>query len=218
MNPMKAMIEQRLIANVIMDKCAKSEYVIFCDAWCSQDKIIRFTTKFGQSKYPKKKFFYEAENTKDSFVVKCVCDDQVLHTWDITSVNPNDVFVAFDELIEHRIPLFEDMLKQEIQEEFTEGKKKAVYITKYERNPKARAACLEYHGFTCKICGMNFEEHYGPEYKNIIEVHHLVPLSQIGKEYVVDPIHDLIPVCPNCHTALHSKDGVNFYKKYKEKK
>jgi 5-methylcytosine-specific restriction protein A len=40
-------------------------------------------------------------------------------------------------------------------------------------------------------------------------VHHIVPISEIGKEYIVDPIRDLVPVCPNCHMALHSKkDGV----------
>lgn len=54
---------------------------------------------------------------------------------------------------------------------------------------------------------MSFEKTYGPEFKNIIEVHHIVPLNQIGEAYVVDPINDLIPVCPNCHTALHSKHG-----------
>ena len=36
-----------------------------------------------------------------------------------------------------------------------------------------------------------------------------MPLSEIREGYVVDPIQDLIPVCSNCHTALHSKkDGV----------
>jgi 5-methylcytosine-specific restriction protein A len=54
---------------------------------------------------------------------------------------------------------------------------------------------------------MSFEKTYGPEFKDIIEVHHIVPLNQIGEAYVVDPINDLIPVCPNCHTAIHSKHG-----------
>jgi 5-methylcytosine-specific restriction protein A len=54
---------------------------------------------------------------------------------------------------------------------------------------------------------MSFEKTYGPEFKDIIEVHHIVPLNQIGEAYAVDPINDLIPVCPNCHTALHSKHG-----------
>jgi len=29
-------------------------------------------------------------------------------------------------------------------------------------------------------------------------------LAKIDKEYEVDPIKDLLPVCPNCHLALHS--------------
>ena len=59
----------------------------------------------------------------------------------------------------------------------------------------------------CKIGGMSFEQTYGPEIKDIIEVHHIVPLNQIGESYVVNPINDLIPVCPNCHAAIHSKSG-----------
>jgi len=56
---------------------------------------------------------------------------------------------------------------------------------------------------------MDFGKFYGEEFSGLIEVHHIVPLSQIKKGYKVDPIHDLVPVCPNCHAALHSKkDGV----------
>jgi 5-methylcytosine-specific restriction protein A len=36
-------------------------------------------------------------------------------------------------------------------------------------------------------------------------VHHVVPLSSIGKEYVVNPKTDLVPVCPNCHAMIHRK-------------
>jgi len=36
-------------------------------------------------------------------------------------------------------------------------------------------------------------------------VHHLVPISKIGKKYRVDPIKDLRPVCPNCHAVIHLK-------------
>ena len=40
-----------------------------------------------------------------------------------------------------------------------------------------------------------------------VKVHNIVPLNQIGESYEVDPINDLIPVCPNCHAAIHSKNG-----------
>ena len=41
--------------------------------------------------------------------------------------------------------------------------------------------------------------------KNFIHVHHIKPLSEIDKEYKINPIQDLRPVCPNCHAMLHKK-------------
>jgi len=32
-----------------------------------------------------------------------------------------------------------------------------------------------------------------------------VDISSIGSEYELNPILDLIPVCPNCHSMLHKK-------------
>ncbi|MBR2842795.1 MAG: HNH endonuclease [Lachnospiraceae bacterium] len=50
---------------------------------------------------------------------------------------------------------------------------------------------------------------YGPDFAGRIEVHHIIPLNEIREDYGVDPITDLLPVCSNCHAALHSKkDGV----------
>ncbi|WP_018994996.1 MULTISPECIES: HNH endonuclease [unclassified Thioalkalivibrio] len=84
-----------------------------------------------------------------------------------------------------------------------EGKRLLTVATRYERNPEARRKCLEHYGLTCQACGMSFEERYGPIAKDLIEVHHNVRLSDIGKEYTVDPVHDLIPLCPNCHAVVH---------------
>jgi 5-methylcytosine-specific restriction enzyme A len=44
---------------------------------------------------------------------------------------------------------------------------------------------------------------YGKVADGYIHVHHLRPLSEINGEYVVDPVQDLRPVCPNCHAVLH---------------
>lgn len=84
-----------------------------------------------------------------------------------------------------------------------EGIKEKVTINKYERNPKARKECINHYGYNCKVCGMNFEEEYGVVGKNFIHVHHIIPLSEIGERYEVNPIEDLIPVCPNCHAMIH---------------
>lgn len=94
------------------------------------------------------------------------------------------------------------------QPEFREGSRCEVTLDRYERSEAARKACIATHGATCAICGFDFSHTYGPTFAGIIQVHHIVPLHVTGKEHEVDPMHDLIPVCPNCHVALHSKpDG-----------
>jgi 5-methylcytosine-specific restriction protein A len=50
---------------------------------------------------------------------------------------------------------------------------------------------------------MDFEETYGQLGRGFIHVHHIVPIATIGKEYKLDPVNDLVPVCPNCHAMLH---------------
>ncbi len=52
---------------------------------------------------------------------------------------------------------------------------------------------------------MSFEEQYGPIGKGFIHVHHRKPLAH-REVYRLDPINDLIPVCPNCHSMLHSSE------------
>ncbi|MGH8226507.1 MAG: HNH endonuclease [Steroidobacteraceae bacterium] len=40
----------------------------------------------------------------------------------------------------------------------------------------------------------------------LIHVHHVKPLSAVGRGYQVDPVKDLIPICPNCHAVAHHRD------------
>lgn len=94
---------------------------------------------------------------------------------------------------------------EENQEFIENGKGKKIVINTYERNPKARKACLIHYGYKCAICGFDAKEVYGDGYDGKIEVHHVTPIHEIGNEYQVDPIKDLIPICPNCHMILHSK-------------
>lgn len=76
-------------------------------------------------------------------------------------------------------------------------------VNKYERDKSARDKCVKELGWQCQICGIDFKRVYGPLGKEFIHVHHLVPLHTIKKEYKVDPLRDLVPVCPNCHAMLH---------------
>lgn len=93
------------------------------------------------------------------------------------------------------------------QQTYHEGHIKTVKVDKYERSSVARGKCLQHHGTRCLVCGMDFKERYGSIGEGFIHVHHLKPLYTIGRDYVVDYIHDLIPVCPNCHAMIHRIDG-----------
>ena len=87
-----------------------------------------------------------------------------------------------------------------------EGALRQVTVNAYERSPRARAECIEHYGAKCCVCDFDFEGVYGKELgAGFIHVHHIVDLAQIGEEYEVNPIKDLRPVCPNCHSMLHKR-------------
>lgn len=96
---------------------------------------------------------------------------------------------------------------EEVQapERYWEGALRRISVNAYERDPRARQACLQLHGSFCSICGFDFETTYGEIGKGFIHVHHLRQLSEIGEAYEVDPLRDLMPVCPNCHAMLHKQ-------------
>lgn len=94
-------------------------------------------------------------------------------------------------------------ISEEIMEGESEGKLRRVEVNKYERSRSNRQLCLNYHGYTCKVCGFNFENFYGEIGKNFIHVHHIIPVSDIKPEYILNPIKDLIPICANCHSMVH---------------
>jgi 5-methylcytosine-specific restriction enzyme A len=96
--------------------------------------------------------------------------------------------------------------KHSFLEPEVEGNKYVVSQNKYERSAINRLLCLEAKGYRCAVCGMSFEESYGEIGKDYIQVHHIVPVSQIGPDYHIDPEKDLVPVCANCHAMLHRKN------------
>lgn len=99
------------------------------------------------------------------------------------------------------VPLNDDQL-----EGYAEGGSIRVLSNRYERNPLNRTACILAQGCTCKVCGMNFLAKYGEIGRDFIHVHHITPVSQLRQGYVIDPLTDLVPVCPNCHAMLHKEN------------
>ena len=91
-----------------------------------------------------------------------------------------------------------DALPQEM-----EGAEVVSESVRYERSRINRARCIAFHGARCAACGFEFGKTYGPFADGFIEVHHIVPVSTYGEERRVCPETDLIPLCPNCHRAVH---------------
>lgn len=87
-----------------------------------------------------------------------------------------------------------------------EGAKKTITVNAYERSIEARKRCLAHYGYDCTVCGLNMAKVYGEVGDKLIHVHHIIQLSTIQKNYFIDPIKDLRPVCPNCHSIIHKRN------------
>lgn len=114
--------------------------------------------------------------------------------------NDNEYF----EIIKLFVNLFLSLVDYSI-EGFEEGNRREDKTIRYERNHINRQICLNHKGHKCLICGFDFEKVYGEMGKDEIEVHHIREISNSEKSHMIDPINDLIPVCSNCHTMLHSR-------------
>jgi 5-methylcytosine-specific restriction protein A len=89
---------------------------------------------------------------------------------------------------------------------YREGAVRRVEVSAYERDQRAREACIAVRGCRCSVCEMDFETRYGERGKGFIHVHHLKPLAARKRAYTLRPQKDLMPVCPNCHAMLHTQD------------
>ncbi|MDD5365912.1 MAG: HNH endonuclease [Gallionellaceae bacterium] len=95
---------------------------------------------------------------------------------------------------------------EEIPVEYREGNSIQVFVSRYERDPRAREACIHHFGTSiCQICGFDFLAAYGEIGREFIHVHHLRPLANSKDDRLIDPVAELLPVCPNCHAMLHTR-------------
>lgn len=85
-----------------------------------------------------------------------------------------------------------------------EGGVKPAVINRRERNPRNRLLCIRLHGEKCRVCGLEPRNRYG-EAGGIIEVHHLEPLATLQTSRPYDPATELVPLCPDCHRAAHTR-------------
>ena len=99
-----------------------------------------------------------------------------------------------------------DMIEEEVNDDVPafEGAILQSVVQRRERNPRNRLLCIRIHGERCVVCRLEPRRAYG-EAGAIIEVHHLEPVASLVEPRPYDPRTDLVPVCPTCHRALHTK-------------
>jgi HNH endonuclease len=104
--------------------------------------------------------------------------------------------------------IYDFQLPEELPDglKYQEGAVQEIKVNRFERDKNARNKCLSHYGCVCQICRMKLTDVYGIAAENLIHVHHIIPISEVGEAYIVDPIADLIPVCPNCHAVIHSRN------------
>jgi len=87
-----------------------------------------------------------------------------------------------------------------------------------ERNAKLVDQVKKALGYTCQVCGINFEELYGEVGKGYIEAHHLTPLASLkGQKVAMHPKRDFAVLCANCHRMIHRAGCVEDVKEFKAK-
>lgn len=108
-------------------------------------------------------------------------------------------------------PILDTTRRQPSDVLFTEGKKVRATHLRTERSPYLRQWLFANmrRPFLCDMCGQNYHKIY-PWTDNILEVHHLLPLSSA---LLITPtgtsLDDIVALCPNCHRSVHS-----YYKKW----
>ncbi len=148
----------------------------------------------------------------------------------ILTLNPEDALNIFKDLFEISGPravdreaeirrlaaLFRDgstnitfdypntIVEEVVESGFREGSKvKKTHVT-IERNTRLRKEFFRARPTaTCDVCTINTAKTY-PWTERIIDLHHLLPLSSGTRvERSGTTFDDLVPVCPNCHRAIH---------------
>lgn len=115
------------------------------------------------------------------------------------------LLAALAELIGYEDPDGEDIPIEKEQALDFEGKLTTTIVKKRERSRRNRMLCIAIHGDRCSVCDMNSADAY-PGLPSIIEVHHIEPVSTLAAPKVYNPSTDLIPLCPNCHRAIHKSN------------
>lgn len=193
------------LVNFGMNRNSASDYVYNYQCMMTGKLMTRNSNVFGTEYYLNKIYENQGKRGLQNALISLSAHlDYYENVSNTRVLKRRKIYDKFLEKLDNKTSvIYPDEIDE--KEIFIEGKSKKVYVNVYERNTAARNKCIEHYGYKCQICEFDFEKKYGEIGKNFIHVHHLNDISSIGIEYELNPISDLIPVCPNCHAMLHQK-------------
>lgn len=129
-----------------------------------------------------------------------------VETWNKWAHRPAELHALAMQILE--VGTAEDLTEDPDPEDDFEADEGAALYRKHrrlERNRtlvrrKKKQVLSATGALACEVCGFNSKESYGVEW--VIDVHHTVPLHQIGKSRT--RLSDLALVCPTCHRTIHA--------------
>lgn len=196
----------KVLTEIGMNKNSAVDYV-YNYSNLIQGKLFTRTSNIYATEYFLKKIYEEngVEGLQNALISLSQHIDYYEEKSGSSVKKRREVYERYFNLIdkETETPIYPDEVDSDV--EYSEGKTKQVLINSYERNPIARLKCIEHFGLSCQVCSFSFKDRFGDLGRDFIHVHHKVDIATIGNEYSVDPIFDLIPVCPNCHAMLHKR-------------
>ena len=171
-------------------------------------------------------------NWMDSFLPKKIGNEEVISELGVRQTIkaiPRKIFIdkilpfipedsktkIYDLIISSEISDFPSLEEDEIDLNFKE-KKKLRYHKSFDRDPKLIKSAKKEHGYTCMVCGFNYEDKYGEIGKNYIEAHHLIPFAELDENADLSPKKDVVVLCANCHRMIHRFEDTSNIKKFKK--
>jgi len=151
--------------------------------------------------------FYEVGSILSKFYpLESLPEDEILNS---DLVELMELYSA----LSSRAVLVQGVSPQEDDEQNTPGVEDLTRLREHkriERNQRLSRAAKRSLGYTCQVCGFNFEARYGEIGRDFIEAHHLVPLSDLrGQRVLLRPDRDFAVLCSNCHKMIHRSDLVH---------
>lgn len=189
----------RYMFRVVKTDVTVSEYINDKDFWSD---VQEYEDGLKCNRYVRLRLLAELGNSDDSLSLERLRGIGISQFQRASRITDRSCIEYIEAVFSGREDNDPDLLEPD-GKSYYEGVLHQVTVNSYERDRKARQACISAHGTRCSVCGIDFGEMYGEIGRGFIHVHHTVPLNTIGKGYRVTPDTDLIPVCPNCHAMLH---------------